>query len=323
MDPTLRVLGAADTVTGSRYLIEAGDTRVLVECGLFQGYKVLRERNRLPFPVPPPSIDAVILTHAHLDHSGYLPALVRDGYHGPVHVTAGTADLLAILLPDSGRLLEEEAESHRRAGSSRHADPRPLYTESDALHALDVLRPADNPFSPDGRLLAYAGNDRDPTCQDVLVCDLATGESRRVLAAEGLYTPVAFSPDSAALCVVSEKSNTDNDAYLVDLVNGGEPQLLTPHDGEVKCLPGPWLPDGSGVVVVSDAGLPGTVVHVAGALAKPVWMLLAHAPGHMWLLDRTDTPWYPTFQLFRQPAFKDWATPVAEVTRLLRERLRG
>lgn len=143
MEPILRVLGAADTVTGSRYLIEAGEARALVDCGLFQGYKVLRERNRLPFPVPPPSIDAVILTHAHLDHSGYLPALVRDGYRGRVYVTAGTADLLAIMLPDSGRLLEEEAESHRRAGSSRHADPRPLYTEADALRALESLHPVE------------------------------------------------------------------------------------------------------------------------------------------------------------------------------------
>ena len=93
-------------------------------------------------PVQQRQVRDIVLTHAHLDHSGYLPTLVRDGFRGPVYTTAGTADLLAILLPDSGRLLEEEAESHRRAGSSRHADPRPLYTESDALHTLDVLRPA-------------------------------------------------------------------------------------------------------------------------------------------------------------------------------------
>ncbi|MBW4033062.1 MAG: MBL fold metallo-hydrolase [Acidobacteria bacterium] len=138
---TLQVLGAADTVTGSRYLITVGTKRVLVDCGLFQGYKVLRERNRTPFPVRPASIDAVLLTHAHLDHSGYLPALVRDGFSGPIHTTGGTAELCRLLLPDSGHLLEEEAESHRRHGSSRHAQPRPLYTFEDAMRSLGALRP--------------------------------------------------------------------------------------------------------------------------------------------------------------------------------------
>ena len=113
--PGLRFLGAADTVTGSRYLVHSGSRRVLVDCGLFQGFKVLRTRNRAPFPVDPSSLDAVLLTHAHLDHSGYLPALVRDGFRGPVYTTAGTADLCRILLPDSAHLLEEEAR-HAAAG---------------------------------------------------------------------------------------------------------------------------------------------------------------------------------------------------------------
>src|SRR5690606_26951240 len=90
---TLQFLGAADTVTGSRFLIQNGPTRLLVDCGLFQGYKVLRERNRAPFPVPASTIDAVVLTHAHLDHSGYVPALVRDGFSGHVYATPGPADL--------------------------------------------------------------------------------------------------------------------------------------------------------------------------------------------------------------------------------------
>jgi metallo-beta-lactamase family protein len=148
--PRLTFLGAADTVTGSRYLVESGSRRVLVDCGLFQGYKTLRERNRARFAVPPESIDAVLLTHAHLDHSGYVPALVRDGYRGRVFATPGTTELCRILLPDSGRLLEEEAESARRGGYSRHRAPRPLYTEVDALTALRSfhLQPFASVFQP-------------------------------------------------------------------------------------------------------------------------------------------------------------------------------
>ncbi|TFD74964.1 MBL fold metallo-hydrolase [Cryobacterium sp. Sr8] len=142
-DSTLRFLGAADTVTGSRYLVESGDRRVLIECGLFQGYKLLRDRNRLPFPVPPESIDAVVLTHAHLDHSGYLPALVRDGFAGPIYSTVGTAELCSLVLPDSGHLLEEEASYSKKRGSSRHTNPRALYTVADAVRSLESFRVRD------------------------------------------------------------------------------------------------------------------------------------------------------------------------------------
>lgn len=135
--PTLQFLGAAGTVTGSRYLVEAVGRRILVDCGLFQGYKQLRDRNRATFPVPPDGIDAVLLTHAHLDHSGYLPALVRDGFRGKVLCTPATRDLCALLLPDSAHLLEEEARYARKAGYSRHSDPAPLYTVADAEAALD------------------------------------------------------------------------------------------------------------------------------------------------------------------------------------------
>lgn len=135
-DATLQFLGAAGTVTGSRYLVESGGRRILVDCGLFQGYKQLRDRNRAPFPVPPDTIDAVVLTHAHLDHSGYLPALVRNGFRGRIHCTAGTQDLCGLLLPDSAHLLEEEAKYAREKGFSRHAEPTPLYTVPDAHAAL-------------------------------------------------------------------------------------------------------------------------------------------------------------------------------------------
>lgn len=135
--PTLSFLGAADSVTGSRYLIDDGSARVLVDCGMFQGFKVLRERNRAPFPVRPDSIDAVVVSHAHLDHSGYLPALVRDGFPGRIYASRGTAELCRIMLPDSAHLLEEEARFAAKHKWSSHTDPRPLYTEADAQRALD------------------------------------------------------------------------------------------------------------------------------------------------------------------------------------------
>jgi len=139
----LSFLGAAGTVTGSRYLVQAGGRRILVDCGLFQGYKQLRLRNWKPFPVPPRSIDAVLLTHAHLDHSGYLPALVRDGFRGEVYCTPATAELCRLLLPDSGHLQEEEARFAQRHRYSRHARPKPLYTVDDATASLDRLQIVD------------------------------------------------------------------------------------------------------------------------------------------------------------------------------------
>ena len=140
---TLQFLGATGTVTGSRYLVEAGGRRVLVDCGLFQGYKNLRERNWAPFPVEPRSIDTVILTHAHLDHSGYLPRLVREGFRGEVLCTFGTRDLCGLLLPDSGHLLEEEARYAAHKGYSKHASPKPLYTQAEAEACIKRLRGID------------------------------------------------------------------------------------------------------------------------------------------------------------------------------------
>ncbi|MEX0847423.1 MAG: MBL fold metallo-hydrolase [Ilumatobacteraceae bacterium] len=140
-------LGGVRTVTGSRFLIEVDGHRVLVDCGLFQGLKDLRERNWDRFPVDPADIDAVIITHAHLDHCGYLPRLVQGGFRGPVHVTHDTGKLMAVVLPDSARLLEEEARFANRAGYSKHRPALPLYTEDDAWAALDLLR--STPFDTD------------------------------------------------------------------------------------------------------------------------------------------------------------------------------
>jgi metallo-beta-lactamase family protein len=137
----LTFLGAARTVTGSKYLLDSGGSRVLVDCGLFQGLKVLRERNWEPFPVPPDSIHAVVLTHAHLDHIGYLPRLVAQGYRGPVFCTAGTADLARLVLPDSARIQEEDAKQANKHHYTKHAPALPLYTEEDAFRALGQMHP--------------------------------------------------------------------------------------------------------------------------------------------------------------------------------------
>ncbi|MBI3898868.1 MAG: MBL fold metallo-hydrolase [Gammaproteobacteria bacterium] len=134
-------LGATGTVTGSKYLVTAGAKKILVDCGLFQGYKQLRLRNWAPFPFPAAEIDAVVLTHAHLDHSGYLPLLIKSGFTGKVYCSDATRDLCAILLPDSGHLQEEEAEYANRRGISKHKPALPLYTQVDGEQALSRFTP--------------------------------------------------------------------------------------------------------------------------------------------------------------------------------------
>ncbi|GIZ51585.1 MBL fold metallo-hydrolase RNA specificity domain-containing protein [Noviherbaspirillum aridicola] len=153
----LQFLGATGTVTGSKYLVRSEHANVLVDCGLFQGYKQLRLRNRAPLPVAPSAIDAVVLTHAHLDHSGYLPLLVREGFRGKIYCSEATFDLCKLLLPDSGRLLEEEANLANRRQYSRHSPALPLYTEEDALRALKYFRPVTigKRFEVTGRLHAF------------------------------------------------------------------------------------------------------------------------------------------------------------------------
>jgi metallo-beta-lactamase family protein len=136
----LTFLGAAGTVTGSKYLLEHDGLRLLVDCGLFQGLKALRLRNWDHLPIDPRSIDAVLLTHAHLDHSGYLPALVRDGFRGAIWCTPPTLALCRLLLPDSGHLQEEDAAYANRKGFSKHHPALPLYTEADAERALGRFR---------------------------------------------------------------------------------------------------------------------------------------------------------------------------------------
>lgn len=138
---SIRFLGAAGTVTGSRHLVEHNGRRILLDCGLFQGEKAIRQRNWESFPVDPGSVDVVVLSHAHIDHTGWLPRLVREGFSGPVVCTPATQDLAAIMLPDSGRLHEEEAAYANKEGFSKHSPALPLYTEEDARACLPQLEP--------------------------------------------------------------------------------------------------------------------------------------------------------------------------------------
>ena len=176
--------GGVGTVTGSKYLLESGKSRVLVDCGLFQGLKELRERNWQDPPFDPRSLNAVLITHAHIDHTGYLPRLVKQGFHGPVYCSRGTADLLKILLPDSGRLQEEDADYRNRHKLSKHEPALPLYTEKDAYAALELLRPVANEgeaieaargiqvsFKTAGHILGSS----------MVLCELDGSDARRVL----------------------------------------------------------------------------------------------------------------------------------------------
>ena len=141
MASSLTFLGAAGTVTGSKVLLQHGRRRLLVDCGLYQGEREWRRLNWQPLPVEPASLSDVVLTHSHLDHCGYLPALVRQGYAGPVWATQATAELTAIILRDAAHLQEEDAEAARRCGYSRHDPPLPLYTAADAEASIAALRP--------------------------------------------------------------------------------------------------------------------------------------------------------------------------------------
>lgn len=139
--PSLTFLGAARTVTGSKHLLEVDGRRILFDCGLFQGLKELRQRNWAPMPVPPDTIDAVVLTHAHIDHSGWLPRLVSQGFTGQIYCTGGTHDLCRLVLPDAGHLQEEDAKFANKRGFSKHSPALPLFTEADAHEALTRFKP--------------------------------------------------------------------------------------------------------------------------------------------------------------------------------------
>lgn len=137
----LTFLGATNTVTGSKFLLKLDNKTILIDCGLFQGLKELRLRNWVKFPIDPKLLDAVVLTHAHIDHSGYLPVLMKNGFKGKVYCSHATKDLCAVLLPDSGFLQEEEAKNANKYGYSKHSPAVPLYTRADAERTLELFHP--------------------------------------------------------------------------------------------------------------------------------------------------------------------------------------
>src|ERR1700726_2782885 len=147
--PKLTFLGAAGTVTGSKYLVEAEGKRLLVDCGLFQGLKELRLRNWNPLPEKPATFDWCLLTHAHLDHTGYLPRLLRDGFRGPIFADLATIELCNLLLPDSAHIMEEDAQNAQRGGYTKHDPALPLYAPADVEPVLNAFReiPRSDPFT--------------------------------------------------------------------------------------------------------------------------------------------------------------------------------
>ena len=150
MTPSLTFLGAAGTVTGAKFLLETDEARVLLECGMFQGLRELRERNWQPPPFAARSLQAILLSHAHIDHSGYLPRVVREGFQGPIFCSPGTAALLTVMLPDAAHLQEEEAEFRNRKSKTKHRPALPLFTGEDAQRTLRQLHPVpfDERFTP-------------------------------------------------------------------------------------------------------------------------------------------------------------------------------
>lgn len=222
--------GATDTVTGSRFLVETGRARVLVDCGLFQGLKVLRERNWERFPIPPSSIDAVVLTHAHIDHSGYLPVLASSGFKGPIFCTQATAALCGLLLPDAGYLQEEEAQYRNRTGTTRHHPALPLFTADDGRAVLSQFRPVETgtsfqpapglraSLSPTGHLLGAAAVRLDDGQASLLVSgDVGRPHDR-------LIRPPSPPPEADYLLVESTYGHrlhppADPEGELADIVN--------------------------------------------------------------------------------------------------------
>ncbi|MCX7685719.1 MAG: MBL fold metallo-hydrolase [Acetobacteraceae bacterium] len=253
--------GGVGTVTGSRFLLRAGGARILVECGLFQGFKQLRLKNWAPFPLAPSSIQAVVLTHAHLDHSGALPLLVRQGFRGPILCTPPTRDLCGVLLPDSGALQERDAEFANRHGFSKHHPALPLYTRKDAEACLPRLRPVRmgeavplpggcmlrfHPAGhilgaamaeirlPDGRSILFSGDLGRP--RDPLMPDPARIERADWLLVESTYGDRRHPPDDPeeALAEVIRTTAARGGTVVVPAFAVGRTQSLLWHLSRLK-----------------------------------------------------------------------------------------
>lgn len=220
-DLALRCLGGASTVTGSKHLLESGGRRILVDCGLFQGVKNLRELNWAHLPVDAASVDAVVVTHAHLDHSGYLPRLVREGFTGPIYSTAATADVAAIILRDSAYLQERDADFLNRRRASKHHPALPLYDQDDARQAMELFttRPFGREFAlwEDGPAVTFR---RAGHILGAATADVAWQGRRIVFSGDlGRYDdPLMFDPEPvpAADYLVMESTYGDRRHERVD-----------------------------------------------------------------------------------------------------------
>ena len=250
--PTIQFLGAAGTVTGSRYLVTWRGRRVLVDCGLFQGPKALRLRNWSPPPFEVGSLDAVAVTHAHVDHTGYLPLLVRLGFRGPIHATAATHDLCRLILPDAAHIQEVDAAHANRHGYSKHHPALPLYTVEDSERALGQFQPHafDEPcdlgaglrllFRPAGHILGaaqvlleaeegrvtFSGDVGRPN--DPVLWPPEAGLSSTVLVVESTYGDRSHPPGDTAddLAAVVRRTAERGGAVLVPAFAVGRAHLL-------------------------------------------------------------------------------------------------
>lgn len=226
---SLQFLGGTGTVTGSKFLVSNGPTRVLIDCGLYQGERTLRERNWEGLPFDVRTLDAVVLTHAHIDHCGYLPRLVADGFDGPVYATPGTIELARIVLPDCGHLNEEEAEYANRKGYSRHDPARPLFTEDDAWEATGQLCPVDYAVKVEIAPNVHLRLSRAGHILGAASVELQLGEEGPIVVVSGdlgrAQHPLLVSPDPPpfADCLLVESTygnrHHDDDGSLDKLAN--------------------------------------------------------------------------------------------------------
>jgi metallo-beta-lactamase family protein len=212
----IQFLGAAGTVTGSKHLINSGDLQVLVDCGMFQGKKEWRERNWSDLPIPAQTIDAVVLTHAHLDHCGWIPRLYKEGYKGKIYATPPTVDLCGVILPDSGHLQEEEAEFHNRRKSSKHSPALPLYTLQEAEDCLKNFVAV--PFYQETRL--------SPCCSFRFVHAghiLGSGMAEMSIAADGRTKRMLFTGDVGR---VRDENTAPGKVVMTGPEAGENPQIM-------------------------------------------------------------------------------------------------
>ncbi len=246
MAPILQFLGAARTVTGSKFLLYANGHEVLVDAGLFQGSKELRRRNWDRMPVDPRNIDAVVLTHGHIDHVGYLPRLLRQGFSGPIFCSSATKDLLAIMLPDSARIQEEEARYANLKGYSKHDPALPLYTEQDARDALENVHPL--PYGVPAEIVTGIRATLHPSGHIL-------GAAFVELAAEGVRT--VFSGDIGGYDDEVMKAPAplppDVDYVLVEATYGGRSEDHAPVRDQIERHAKPVLERGGMIVIPAFA----------------------------------------------------------------------